>query len=318
MSARIVSMHDVSLRELQECDLFVSSVAHGPRSTEIAKQLGATMRDHWVIAQSTQGPESLADQQPSSRRTICIDADSFGRSLGSWLESREGAQPHVCIDISSMSRPAMGALIEALCEHAKLRRISVSVGYSIAAFTPPPSELPPNEDIRPISNWFSGWPSDANASTSLVVGLGYEQGKAEGACEYFDASETWAFFPCSPIAQYDAAVESNNNSLLQRVNRRNRLLRYEVDSPSATFGRLVQTVSELVRTSNPVLLPFGPKIFFVVSLLVASLYREVGVWHVTGDIPANDQEQPASDQVVAFIFVLAPPEIELDAVGDEA
>jgi hypothetical protein len=310
MNTRLISMHDVSLHELRDCDLFVSSVAHGPRSTEIAKQFEATLHDHWVIAQSTQAPESLSDQKQSSRRPVCIDADSFGLSFSSWLESREGARPHVCIDISSMSRPAMGAIIEALCSSAELRRISVSVGYSIAAFTPPPTDLPPNEDIRPISNWFSGWPSDANASTSLVVGLGYEQGKAEGACEYFDASETWAFFPCSPIGQYDDAVASNNNALLQRVKRRNRLLRYEVDSPSATFGRLVQTVSELVRTSNPVLLPFGPKIFFIISLLVASLYREVGVWHVTGDIPANELEQPASDHVVAFTFDLGPLESE--------
>ena len=34
-----------------------------------------------------------------------------------------------------------------------------------------------------------GWPSTSSASTTLIVGLGYEKNNAEGPCEYFDPSE---------------------------------------------------------------------------------------------------------------------------------
>lgn len=189
---------------------------------------------------------------------------------------------------------------------AAARRISVVFGYVIAPFSPPADGLPPNEDIKPISDWFAGWPSDAAATTARIVGLGYQRAKAEGACEYFDASETWAYVPQSPLKAYDAVVEHNNKELLQRVKRRDRALTYSVNRPSETFGQLAATVSGLVREANPVLLPFGPKIFFAINLLVAALYRETGVWHVTDDASAPEAIQDASAYSVAFLAELGP------------
>lgn len=57
---------------------------------------------------------------------------------------------------------------------------------------------------------------------------------------------------------------------------------------------------------NPVLLPFGPKIFFAISLLVASVYREVGVWHVTGDSELPDFQHVPSAHIPAFRVELGP------------
>src|SRR5690606_21259442 len=139
-----------------------------------------------------------------------------------------------------------------------------------------------NEDICPVSSFFAGWPNNASATTSLIIGLGYEREKAEGACEYFDASDAWLFTPKSPITQYDEEVYINNKALIERLNRKNRILNYSVCAPAATFGELVSLILETSPKFNIVILPFGPKIFYMLSLIAATVYREIGIWNVTG------------------------------------
>lgn len=133
-----------------------------------------------------------------------------------------------------------------------------------------------------------------------MVGLGYEKNKASGACEYFDAGETWVFVPQSAVGAYEAAVVGNNEDLLARARRRDHVTAYCVERPTETFGLLAGTVSRVVPKMNPVLLPFGPKVFFALSLLVAAVYREAGVWHVTGDSNLPDTPHQPSIHVSAF------------------
>jgi len=200
----------------------------------------------------------------------------------------------------------MATAFQAILDAGDRKMVRMDVLYVLAEYTPPPTQLPPNEDIRPINDWFAGWPTNATASTSLVVGLGYERDKASGACEYFDASETWVFVPQSAIEDYQAAVEGNNEVLLARARRRDLSATYRVERPTETFGLLASTISRIVPEMNPVLLPFGPKIFFALSLLVASVYREAGVWHVTGDSELPDVPHAPSTHAPAFRVELGP------------
>jgi len=63
---------------------------------------------------------------------------------------------------------------------------------------------------------------------------------------------------------------------------------------------LVSVASNMVTRFNPVILPFGPKIFFALSLIVAEMYNEIGIWYVTGDMTSNYQKFEASDHIIAF------------------
>ena len=42
-------------------------------------------------------------------------------------------------------------------------------------------------------------------------------------------------------------------------------------------------LASLVRSRRPVLLPFGPKVFFAVCVLLSFGFAEVSVWHVSGE-----------------------------------
>lgn len=99
---------------------------------------------------------------------------------------------------------------------------------------------------------------------------------------------------------------TNNNDLIARAHRQKREQLYQVNNPSQTFGQLASLVSAIAKRENPVLLPFGPKIFFALALVVAAIYPELGVWYVTGDSNSEGVDLHASDHLVGFRFEISP------------
>jgi hypothetical protein len=290
-------MFDISADDARGADLFLYGRTKEPRGQHMISAVGIQSTTRWEVRQTEPG---LSDVSAATGGAVEIGVDQLGATLAKWIETCGINSPRIAIDISCMSRPTMASAFQAVLESAEQRPVWIDVLYVVAEFTAPPNFLPPNEDIRPINDWFAGWPTNATASTSLVVGLGYEKNKASGACEYFDAGETWVFVPQSAIGAYEASVVSNNEDLLARARRRDHVTTYCVERPTETFGLLAGTVSRVLPTMNPVLLPFGPKVFFALSLLVAAVYREAGVWHVTGDSNLPDIPHKPSSHVSAF------------------
>lgn len=292
----IRKMYDIRADDARGADLFIFGRTKEPRGQYMVSAVGIHSPARWEIRQAEPGLPDAATFDVA----VDVGVDQLRATLARWIETCSINAPRIAIDISCMSRPTMAAAFQAVLESAEQRTVWMDVLYVVAEFTAPPNVLPPNEDIRPINDWFAGWPTNATASTSLVVGLGYERDKASGASEYFDASETWVFVPQSAIGDYETAVVGNNEDLLARAKRRDHVTTYRVERPTETFGLLASAVSRIVSKMNPVLLPFGPKVFFALSLLVAAIYREVGVWHVTGDSNLPDTSHQPSPYVSAF------------------
>lgn len=299
----ILQMVDIAPDDSRGADLFIYSHTLDPRGLHMLPSVGKSAACCWEIRQTYSSANNV--EVVDSSTVYEVGVEHLSTALAKWIETFDGT-PRIAIDISCMSRLTMASAFQAILEAGVRKMIQLDILYILAEYTPPPTQLPPNEDIRPINDWFAGWPTNATASTSLIVGLGYERDKASGACEYFDASETWVFIPQSSIADYQATVEANNEVLLARARRRDLSATYHVERPTETFGLLASSVSRIVPKMNPVLLPFGPKIFFAISLLVASVYRETGVWHVTGDSDMPDIPHVPSSHIPAFRVELGP------------
>lgn len=294
-------------------DLLITSSSSSMRNQFFRNKRDFQVSESWIVSESGIVSEFHASALPGSE--AFLDATSSSNSysvnlldsiLASWIDNSKSLHPRIFVDISCMSRRSMSNIVTALCRIAARREVSFHVGYVIAAFSPPPSMLPPNRDIRPISPFFAGWPSETAASTSLVIGLGYEKHKAEGASEYFDASETWVFMPQSPVSDYNGHVCENNADLIGSATRNRRFVAYPVLDPARTFGVLASLTSDLIDRTNPVILPLGPKIFFMLSLLVAALYEESGVWEISTDCAPDPRDEHASEQAAIFEVVIRP------------
>lgn len=201
----------------------------------------------------------------------------------------------ILIDISCMPRHVMAEVLSAVFSSLVDCNVKLRVNYTIANYSLPPADIGANESIEAVHSDFSGWSYADSKPTSLILGLGYEPFKAEGASEFFEPYDQWVFVPESPVLEYLPMVLKNNDELLSRSNVESKTIYYKVDDPEMTFGQLEQVVSLLAQTTNPVLMPFGPKILFFLCLIQSRCHPEVGVWCVTGNHPEDIGSSIASE-----------------------
>lgn len=196
----------------------------------------------------------------------------------------------VLVDISSMNRFRLASLVDAFRSAQVTQTIRADFIYCLAEYSPPPNLTFVNRHVGPITPQFSGCWTEPDRPTAAIVGVGYEQDKALGAIEHVQPSEVWLFFPRSPIGQYTAALECANRSLIETVTREGgKILQYDVDAPNVLFADLESLIAGLSSRANCMLLPFGPKLFALSSLLVACLHPETAVWRVSGAEQPSDR-----------------------------
>ncbi|MDQ0573718.1 hypothetical protein QFZ42_005552 [Variovorax paradoxus] len=204
----------------------------------------------------------------------------------------------ILIDLSCLARQHIGALFSAIKHLAKQGPVDLQIAYRLARFVKPPLHWSTAiRRIAPVNNDFAGWTAAPDMPIELVIALGYEKGKAIGAAEYLEPGDTWLFVPTSPEGKYLREVQIQNKELLQE--RQTKLLEYEVLSPVDAYHSLLSLVRGMRSVARPILLPFGPKVFFGLSLLVALVIEEAAVWFVDGEnTSGTDMGQPSPHAVI--------------------
>jgi hypothetical protein len=251
---------------------FVSETISLPASTRLA----VGFRDRHVLAYE-KNKQFFRDNG-----FIIFEEDVSGlrRQISTALERMDNkGRAHVIADISSFTRERI-AVILAEIMRLPAQRMTVDFVYSPAAYSDPPLVLGPIQNLGPATPEFAGWSPDVDKPVLAVVGLGYEQDRAVGAIEYLEPGEVWAFYPLAKDQRYSRSLEEANK-LLWRELPLARRVHYSVDRPYDLFVRLESLIFGSLAEFRPILVPFGPKIFALVCLLLGCQYSGVGVWRVS-------------------------------------
>jgi hypothetical protein len=196
----------------------------------------------------------------------------------------------VVIDISSLTRDRIAVACECFEEHASRRAVEVDFVYYLAAFQRPGKRIKQNAYAGPVLPSFAGWWRYPELPVAAVIGLGYEEHKALGAVELLQVPEAiWTFMPESTVKEYDAELLIANRELLKRVPKDHRVT-YAVEDPFRTYKGLAALRQSISDLYNVVLLPFGPKIFGLASILVGLADHHTAVWRISAGIHAKPRE----------------------------
>ncbi|MGF6609473.1 hypothetical protein OKW45_004395 [Paraburkholderia sp. WSM4175] len=230
--------------------------------------------------------------------------------------SNRGQEPfRILVDVSCLPRRIVASMFAALASQGLWSEVDLWLIYNPARYVPPATgSLEPNRRVAPVHPVFAGWISRAGLPVRTVVGLGYERGKALGAVEYIQSSDYVLFIPESPEKRYRAKVEQHNRQLIRAASDA-QVFDYDVLQPVETFQMLGGLVAGMKGQYKPVLLPFGPKILFAVSLLVALVHREVSVWHVSGEELEQPVERPGSSYFATIRVRLSAGRTNLNEVA---
>lgn len=227
--------------------------------------------------------------------------DNFGHKLRGALECLDQSpmgMKKILVDISSFNRTRLAEIVDYFRCYAT-SDCQVDFVYSLAKYSKPPSDEGPNIHVGPVLPSFAGWSTEAEAPPVAVVGLGYEEDKAIGAIEHIQASEVFAFVPVSPIEKYNDAVHAANKNFLAPL-KNERIFEYRLHEPLETYVKLETLVRRLEKDSSPILFPFGPKIFHLITLIVASLYDQVSVWRVSAGQFGKPSDRRPSEHIIGL------------------
>jgi hypothetical protein len=218
------------------------------------------------------------------------------------------ASTEFVVDISGMSRLLMASVVACIYELANEHADAMlTFMYTLAKFTMPPESIL-NKRISAVHSKFCGITRDNSIDKVAIVGLGYERDKAIGAIEYLEIDPRFVWRPNSSEHEYARLVNEHNKSLLelQFSSQESPLItNYSVMSPHSTLLALLAQVRDIANDHQPVLLPFGPKMFSFLSLLVGAEVQEATVWDVVSDeTTVNTDPLPA--EAVALSFKVIP------------
>ena len=286
---------------VEQFDLVVVYSCLESRSANILNKLKDNEGKFFVIADQSNCSGSFANIDCENLQVF--DAKGCLQAMQAILVNLDNPYK-IAVDISCLPHAAMADILHLISTTESSFQIEVVVLYSLAQFTLPGSLVYANESIEPVHQYFAGWSSPETKPTSLVLGLGYEPNKAEGASEYFEPSDQWVFIPSSPIPAFLNEVHNNNSNLIKKTPQ-DRTIEYNVADPEVTYGQLALVISSLAKKSNPVLLPFGPKIFFFLCLVQCLAHPEVGVWRVTGVEDRGSQDIVSSEHVIGVRCVFS-------------
>lgn len=300
------------LKEAEPYDALLGSVGYELRSRAITRALGRL--PHEAVAVEFENPQT---------RTYCESREWFQKRgarinqewnekflpwLRAWLLEIASAHPEarVAIDISSMNRPRIAAVVQVLSELPAQIRLVVDLLYAPSQYSPP-KNLPVGVlSLRPVSSYLAGQLRSQTSPVALA-GLGYEPHKAAGAFDSLEIRRVIAYVPVGPHQKFHEAVIAANGGLLSGPEEPEQV-DYEVLDPFDCVMRLDGRIHGLLQAGDvPALVPLGPKIFALSSCLVAAMHHpHVSVWRASFD--TKETAVPRRDQgwVCGVTVMLAP------------
>ncbi|MGD6737958.1 hypothetical protein ACP5PY_17240 [Photobacterium leiognathi subsp. mandapamensis] len=154
------------------------------------------------------------------------------------------------------------------------------------------------KEMGPIIDELSGDLGNLSMPTSIVFGLGYEEHKALGVYNYYDADYSYAFIPNNPYTEFEPLVRKNNAPLLDVISERNTFV-YDVTDPYSTYVNLKSLLLNLTDVSRTILVPLGPKIFAAIGVILGKeLYPKLPVWRVSSLHTEKPVERTAQKDVI--------------------
>ena len=207
----------------------------------------------------------------------------------------------IIIDTSLIRRSRLAGIFNEIYELGTKMDLDLYIFYSLGAYVPPNDhKLLPNKRVASVHPRFMGWDDDHDLKVLTIVGLGYEKDKAVGAVEYLESLRTILFIPESSEEQYLDEVLRQNEYLIKSTSTRDQIY-YDVENPVKIVLEIDAVLSGSYDKYKPILLPFGPKIFYACSLLVAMVHPEASVWYVSGE----EHEKKRSNQEPVSTFGMA-------------
>lgn len=264
-------------------DLLIGCIGYEKRSTFLLrttpKRTSNVFFDYQALDDSGKGICSYEDNLKIIDSNEVISDKDFEKFLGN-LESEIGQlkRANVDFDVTSFDRGKIGRII--------LKLFSLRDSISTVTFVYAPRVFMPFDMYKfdvvqsfgPALPAFFGTADGFNKPLTLILGAGYEYGKAVGAIDTLEPDHIYCFRPTGTDPQFDHHIDLANVDFSFIENKEN-IFPYDLNDAQRLYHTLRTLVSYEIVDQNVLLLPLGPKLFAAISMLIATVFHpDVMVW----------------------------------------
>lgn len=184
------------------------------------------------------------------------------------------------VDYSSMSKMWYGTIINYFAfNDLEYNNLTVYFCYTPEHFVPPAARREKLAKPEPV---FDNTPViNEGKPLSLIIGLGYDESKAEFLCDFFKPNNVYFFQPNPSFDEnHTQMTKMSNRKILSDV-RSSHLIQYPAKNIEEIDCKLTSLCLNLRLNSRVILISLGPKTFSLASFLLNARYPDIEIWNLS-------------------------------------
>lgn len=214
---------------------------------------------------------------------------------------------NVLIDYSSMPKLWYEAIIDFFSEkETEYHNVNIWFSYT-------PSEY--SASIGNISNRYfeTSIPEHLNAKPkALIIGLGYEKGRAKELAGKLNAAVTYSFYSDPAIdPRFVMELLENNKDILMNLDSE-KIIKYPIFDLNYINSSLTHLCVNLRLTHQIVLAPIGPKPFTLMCFILNSRYPDIKIWHFSSEVPREVYDRKPFGQYLIYKVHFTSENVDYD------
>ena len=218
--------------------------------------------------------------------------------LSKYLNSCGKDAIDILVDFSCMTKAWYIALLNAINElDNQLTAISLFFYYTPAEYYIPKKKKTGKTAKSIIHS--SEVKLKSEKPVAVIIGLGLDEEKAEFILKSLNPTQIILMYPDPAFdKRYVETVLRNNRKIIDKIEIRN-FLNYPINNLNLIFELLNNLCLVLRLKFNVIIAPVGPKVFTLMSLLMAARYPDIDVWSIPSNSEAPVYErEPLNDQLI--------------------
>lgn len=300
----------------QNFDLFIAACGYETRSIFLPQRLASHQAKRKVAIAFTEHCGDLS--RPFNDKvltqlgfefcdTSMLSTEEINRILSDLCISHKKEELNILVDYSSMPKLWYNAIINYFLElESEHKNVHICFSYTPSEYT---------KATKNISNKFLDSAIPASSSSkpkALVIGLGYEKGRAEELANKLKADVTYSFYSDPAVdPRFVAELIDNNKSVLNNLESA-RIIKYPIYDLNFINTALTNLCVDLRLTHQIVLAPLGPKPFTLMCFLINARYPDTKIWRITSGLPKEVADRKPNGELLIYKVLFTSEGVDYD------
>jgi hypothetical protein len=287
---------------LEDFDLFLTCLSHESRSVNIARMIEANSVEKLVLVPRQPLREHAFkenDKYLKNKRFQFEEVTGNTPDFDKIFANFEGDNLNLMIDGSCMPPEWFRGILQWFAENPRdFKRVRIRIAITLAAFGSEGASL----KLKNLNHLSDNGNRTINKKQALLLGLGHEEGVSSAIIKKIKPDLVYLFYADPPVdKRFVEKLFVNNHSVIHSTPIRN-LVAYPVHNCYEIYQILINIIMPLRNEYTISLVPRGPKVFSVASLLVNAGYPDTVI--STPEFRKNPMidKFPAGDPAVVDVF----------------